>query len=143
MGRWLGMRRFSMIARVAALALAATLVFASAAEAASWSAGTNLRLSGPSSVREGKSFSLPGRLNSPKKECEANQTIALYMDGKKVGTTTTDNTGYYRFSKKISKKGSHKFTTRFEGTVSGVHPNIHTCQATESNVVKVKVKHHH
>lgn len=72
-------------------------------------------------------------------QCKARQTIELVnaKTGAIKRTDVTDNNGEYGFKVRRGKK-TKKFFARFPGSVETSYEHSHTCQASQSGIVKVK-----
>lgn len=119
------------------------LLLASAASADPLVGQTNLTIhhSPPGQVSSGASVTIFGKLVG-RPECRANQQITLIELGVgTVGTTTTDGSGNYSFTRTVSATTS--FQTSFAGSTIGTHPNERLCAASVSPVHRVKVKGAH
>lgn len=126
--------------RLLVLTLVALFVLEGLALAASFTAETNLKVGrrprGP--VEKGTSVRIIGKLHSPKPFCRRGKRIQLIRIGKGViASRRTNFRGRYRFDRRVFRPA--RFRTRFRGSVSGVHPNIKTCLASTSRVVRVRV----
>ena len=138
-GDWV-MRRTSLIVKAVVVALSATLIFGVSAQAASFNVGTTLTLQGPSRrVNSGGTFTLKGKLTSPRVFCIASSDIQLYADGVLFATTTTGPRGRYTFTIAGITSGT-TYHTQFDGKMGGTHPETKVCRSSSSNAVRVKVR---
>jgi len=128
--------RHSRPASVAVATLSALFAASSVWAGGGFNVGTDLGIRAPDSVNSGHSFVIKGRLKSSKPFCKANSTIKLVKKGSGViDTDQTNAEGNYRFETSIS--ATRRFKTKFDGKTGGVHPDIKTCRASESKIVKV------
>ncbi len=133
------MRKRSVATRAAVISVAATLLLGGAA-AASGTAHTSLSLKRHpgGKVAPGTVVTFSGKLESSKTLCESKEKVKLVRVGSGVvSTTTTSASGAYSFHRKVSK--THKWEVRFDGHVSGVHPNTTTCLKSTSHVISIPV----
>jgi hypothetical protein len=89
-------------------------------------------------VREGDTVVFRGRLIARHKVCRANQTVSLYRNGVLVDQTTTDERGFYRFTREVTRDGTYR--VRFEGSVSGTHTHSHKCRPSKSRRITIEVR---
>lgn len=90
-------------------------------------------------VSPGTEMTFSGRLKSDRDACKKASTVNLVKVGVgTVSTTTTDNRGRYSFSKKV--RATNRWKVRFSGKVlNAVHPHNHTCEASSSESIRVRV----
>lgn len=132
--------RRPLVVQLPALTLVAILFLEGLAVAASFTAETNLKIgrSPRGRVEKGTSVRIIGKLHSPKRFCRKGKRIQLIRFGKGViASRLTNFRGRYRFDRRVFRPA--RFRTRFSGSMSGVHPNIKTCLASTSRVIRVRV----
>lgn len=133
------MRR-STILRASALALVALLAVEGSAFAAfiePTSLFIHRRPSG--SVQQGTEITIRGRLSSDERSCRRHKVIRLVKIGEGVvDLDTTNRFGRYVFERRARR--TQMFRTRFDGTASGVHPDIEVCLASSSRRITVRVR---
>jgi hypothetical protein len=131
------MSHLSRSAKAVVIALCTGLLFTADAWAGGFNVKTSLTIKAPSEVDAGDTFHIRGRLKSSKAHCRAHKTVKLIKKGHGViDTDETTKKGKYRFS--LSINSTKKFHTRFAGSVTGVHPNIKICRASNSKTVTVQ-----
>lgn len=125
-------------------ALLGLLLAATSAQAHVVTAPTTLTIKkapGPP-VDKGDKVLIFGRLNSSEAACRAGEVVQLFRKkrgpDKRIGTDVTDAEGEYRF--KLRPERSLRLYTRFDGSVDSNYGHSHTCQGSQSETVRVKVK---
>jgi hypothetical protein len=126
------------IARIIAVSAVLVLVTTGTAEAHVMSWDTNLTLkANDTTVKKGTVVKFTARLTSAKRTCFANRKVQLLRNGVVVGAQRTNSLGKVIFYRTI--RFTARWKARFRGFVFGVHPHVHTCLASTSNVIRVRV----
>lgn len=90
-------------------------------------------------ISKGTVVTFFGKLQSVKDRCESNSVVKLVKIG--TGVVARDRTGLrggYSFVRTINNTARWK--TRFDGKVlNAVHPHDHTCDASQSDPIRVRV----
>lgn len=82
-----------------------------------------------------RSDQFKGRIRSRHPECRANQSVTLYENGTAVGTTTTDSSGVYSFSR-TATAGATYYVRVEETLVEGGYGHTHRCKAAQSSTIQ-------
>lgn len=126
---------------LAALMVGAVTLVGSIAEAHTATFATHLSISrSPSgTVAPGTRVTFSGKLSSGNHACEVNSKVTLIKIGQgAVGSDRTNAKGRYSITKKVSKTA--RWRTKFAGKVlSATHPHNHTCGASASSRIRVRV----
>ena len=90
-------------------------------------------------VEKGTAVTFSGKLSSDRAGCVKQSTVNLIKVGTgDVATTTTNNRGRYSFTRHV--RATARWKVRFPGKVlDAVHPHNHTCDASTSSRVRVRV----
>lgn len=90
-------------------------------------------------VAPGTVVRFSGELSSEKKKCINNSKIRLIQVGEGVvGGDKTDGQGRYLIRERVEETA--RFRVRYAGEVlNGTHPHNHTCEASKSNRIRVRV----
>jgi hypothetical protein len=125
--------------RALALAIVATLLLGSSAEAAVTLVRTSVTMTASkTSIQRGQAVFFSGRLRSQVKKCRARQRVSLYRGTTKVRNMRTTTRGKYTF--KIRPTKTARWRVRYAGRRFGVHPNIRRCLASKSRARRVRVR---
>jgi hypothetical protein len=132
-------RKSALVASV----LLVTLFAGTIAEAHVSNVSTSLSInkSPRRAVDAGRKVIIFGDLSSANADCVRNQEITLFRKkrgpDRRLGTDQTDNEGEYRF--KIRPRRTRRYYTRFAGSVETSYGHSHTCQASRSRTIRVRV----
>lgn len=124
-----------------ALVAAGIFVLGGVAYAHTVSFPTSLTLSRSpgGTVAPGTRVTFSGELSSEKKACVNGSKITLIQIGEgPVATRRTDAQGDYSF--RVAVTETSRWRTRYGGEVlNATHPHNHTCEASASNRIRVRV----
>jgi hypothetical protein len=125
-------------------AVVAVLVLSGSAMAHVFTAGTTLSIKkspGPP-IDRGDKVVVFGKLKSAQRDCRADETVILFRKkrgpDRRLGTDQTDNEGEYRF--KLRPRRSMRVYTRFSGSVQTSYGHSHTCTASRSKTIRLRVQ---
>lgn len=135
------MARRMAIAVITILGLLAIPLSASAHVSTAGTSLTIKKAPGPP-VDKGDKVIVFGKLKSGDATCRTGKTVNLFRKkpgpDRNLGSDLTDAEGEYRF--KLRPNKTMKLYTRFNGTVTTSYGHSHTCQASRSRTIPVKVR---
>ncbi|MDH4113620.1 MAG: hypothetical protein OEV60_13230 [Actinomycetota bacterium] len=87
-------------------------------------------------VPKGKKVSFQGKLKSPWSRCFNWRPVTLYKGKTPVATKKTRQSGYYKFTVRVTSTKTWK--VKFGGRKWGKHPHVHRCIGSSSKGIKVR-----
>lgn len=75
-----------------------------------------------------------GTIGSKNPECKDNQTVNLFENGVLVATTTSNNSGQYRFN--YTAKPGARYFVRVDENVTGGYGHSHVCSGAQSRTIR-------
>ena len=79
-----------------------------------------------------------GRLSSQVRQCFARKLVQITRNGDVIASDTTDRRGRYSVARRIRRGG--RYQAVFSGYQFGTHPHNHTCAASSSNVIRIRIR---
>ena len=133
--------KVSRVSSLVAMVAVVTLVLSGVAYAHTvvWPTGLSISRSPEGKVAPGKMVTFSGRLTSEKKACVRDSRINLVKAGVVVAHRRTDGVGRYVIHHRV--RHTAHWRVHFAGKVLNVvHPHNHTCAASWSSRIRVRVK---